>query len=166
VEELQRLGFTCQFVDDERTLLWRKLVFLAPLALATTAANKTTGEIAADVIWQHGLEASVREACVVARADCSLVDADAVIWSLRSLPGNTRSSMQKDVERGNVPELDAIAGPILRAAPRQNVDVPVTRRLVADVERRLRPKRPEPLKAHAGSLRAVQEFPTPSLPEP
>jgi len=35
--------------------------------------------------------------------------------------------MQKDVERGNVPELDAIAGPILRAAPRHNLDVAVTR---------------------------------------
>ena len=32
--------------------------------------------------------------------------------------------------------LDAIAGPILRAAPRHNLDVPITRRLVAEVERR------------------------------
>ena len=29
-----------------------------------------------------------------------------------------------------------IAGPILRAAPRNNLDVPVTRRLVAEVERK------------------------------
>ena len=30
------------------------------------------------------------------------------------MPANMRSSMQKDVEQGNAPELDAIAGPILR----------------------------------------------------
>jgi len=44
--------------------------------------------------------------------------------------------MQKDVQRGNPPELDAIAGLILRAAARHGIDVPVTKKLVAAVERR------------------------------
>ena len=136
LEDLQKLGFTCQFVDDEKTLLWSKLVFLAPMALATTAADKTSGEIAADVTWQHRLETCVREACAVALAEGAKVDPDSVISTIRNLPGNIRSSMQKDVERGNLPELDAIAGPILRRAPGRNLDVPVTRRLVAEVERR------------------------------
>lgn len=139
LDDLHRFGFTCQFVDDEQTLLWSKLVFLAPLALATTAATKTTGEIAADVTWQQQLEACVGEACAVARAEGATVAQDLVISSIRSLPGNMRSSMQKDVERGSIPGLDAIAGPILRAAPRHNLDVPVTRRLVAEVERKTRP---------------------------
>src|SRR6266849_4932812 len=120
----------------------QKLGFLAPLALVTTAADKTTGEIAADVMWQHRLGACVREACAVARAEGALIDEDSVISSIRSVPGNIRSSMQKDVERGNMPELDAIAGPILRAGPRHNVDVPVTRRRVADVELRRRREMP------------------------
>ena len=38
-----------------------------------------------------------------------------------------RSSMQKDVEHGNVPELDAIAGPILRGAQRHGIDADATR---------------------------------------
>jgi 2-dehydropantoate 2-reductase len=136
LEDLQKVGFTCQFVDDEQTLLWSKLVFLAPLALVTTAADKTTGEIAGDVMWQHRLETCVREACAVAHAEGATVDPDSVISTIRSWPGNIRSSMQKDVERGNLPELDAIAGPILRRAPGHNLDVFVTRRLVAEVERR------------------------------
>jgi 2-dehydropantoate 2-reductase len=135
LENLQKLGFTCQFVNDEPTLLWSKLVFLAPLALVTTAANKTTGEIAADATWAQQLESCVREACAVAHGEGARVDHDSVISSIKNLPGNTRSSMQKDVERGNRPELDAITGPILRAAPRHNLDVPVTRGLVAEVER-------------------------------
>jgi 2-dehydropantoate 2-reductase len=68
LEGLQKLGFTCQFVDDEQTLHWSKLVFLAPLALVTTAAEKTTGEIAADVTWKQQLEFCVREACTAAHA--------------------------------------------------------------------------------------------------
>jgi 2-dehydropantoate 2-reductase len=52
------------------------------------------------------------------------------------MPGNMRSSMQKDVEQCKAPELDAIAGPILRGAHRHGIDVPATRSLVAAVERR------------------------------
>jgi len=52
------------------------------------------------------------------------------------MPGNMRSSMQKDVERGNAPELDAIAGPILRGAARHEIEVPATKKLVAAVESR------------------------------
>jgi 2-dehydropantoate 2-reductase len=44
--------------------------------------------------------------------------------------------MQKDVEQHKTPELDAIAGPILRGAGRHGIDVPATGKLVAAVERR------------------------------
>jgi 2-dehydropantoate 2-reductase len=44
--------------------------------------------------------------------------------------------MQKDVDRGNPPELDAIAGPILRGAQRHGIEVPATKKLVEGVERR------------------------------
>jgi 2-dehydropantoate 2-reductase len=44
--------------------------------------------------------------------------------------------MQKDVEQGKTPELDAIAGPILRGARRHGINVPATKKLVAAVEDR------------------------------
>jgi 2-dehydropantoate 2-reductase len=44
--------------------------------------------------------------------------------------------MQKDVEHHKPPELDAIAGPILRGARKHGIDVPATKKLVAAVERR------------------------------
>ncbi len=47
-----------------------------------------------------------------------------------------RSSMQKDVEQGKPPELDAIAGPILRGAERHGIEIPATKKLVAAVQRR------------------------------
>jgi 2-dehydropantoate 2-reductase len=48
-----------------------------------------------------------------------------------------RSSMQKDVEQGKAPELDAIAGPILRGARRHGIEIPATKKLVAAVEQRV-----------------------------
>jgi len=136
VAHLQQLGFNCRFVDGEPTLLWSKLVFLAPLALVSTATGKTTGEMVADSTSWKQIQDSVREACAVALAEKAEVDAEAVIAMIRGIPGHMRSSMQKDVAQHKLPELEAIAGPILRAAVRHGLDVPVTRQLVAEVERK------------------------------
>jgi 2-dehydropantoate 2-reductase len=136
LDQLQQIGFTCRFIDDEPTLMWGKLVFLAPFALSTTAANKTVGEILSDPEWWAQGEACVREACAVALAEGAKVDAESILAWVKTAPPNMRSSMQKDVERGNPPELDAIAGPILRGAARHGIEVPATKKLAAAVERR------------------------------
>jgi len=136
LDQLQQIGFECRFVDDEPTLMWSKLVFLAPFALTTTASDKTTGEILADPNWGPLGLACLREACAVAVAEGAKVDADAVIAGVMKMPGNMRSSMQKDVEQHRTPELEAIAGPILRGAQRHGIAVPAIKKLVAAVEER------------------------------
>jgi 2-dehydropantoate 2-reductase len=136
LDEFQKMGFECRFIDDEPTLMWSKLVFLAAFALTTTASGKTTGEILADPEWRQLGLSCIREASAVAVAEGARINADAVIESVMKMPGNMRSSMQKDVERGNAPELDAIAGPILRGGQRHGIGVPTTKKLVAAVEQR------------------------------
>lgn len=137
LEQLQKMGFECRFIDDEATLMWNKLVFLAAFALSTTAADKTTSEIMADPKWRELGLAVIREACAVGVAEGAKLDADAVIAGVMKMPGNMRSSMQKDVEQGKPPELDAIAGPILRGAQKHGIDIPATKTLVAAVESRV-----------------------------
>jgi 2-dehydropantoate 2-reductase len=137
LDQLQRLGFACRFIDDEPTLMWGKLVFLAPFALCTTAADKTVGEIMADPDWRGLGVACVREACAVGAAEGAKVDAEAVLSGVQGMPGGMRSSMQKDVEQHKAPELDAIAGPILRGAQRHGIEVPATKKLVAAVKQRV-----------------------------
>jgi 2-dehydropantoate 2-reductase len=136
LDELQKMGFECWFIEDEQTLMWGKIVFLAPFALTTTVADRTTGAVIADPDWKQQLESCVREACAVALAEGAKVNAESVIATMMKMPPNMRSSMQKDVERGNAPELDAIAGPILRGAARHGIEAPTTKSLVAAVERR------------------------------
>ena len=136
IDELQKIGFTCGYIDEEPTLMWGKLVFLAPFALVTTAADRNIGQVLSDPQWRSTAENCVREACAVAKAEAAKVDADKVLSGAVAMPGNMRSSMQKDVEQGKAPELDAIAGPILRVAKRHGIDVPVTQELVAAVKRR------------------------------
>jgi 2-dehydropantoate 2-reductase len=136
LDQLQQLGFECRFIDDEPTLMWGKLVFLAPFALSTTAADKSVGEILSDPQWRSLGEACVQEACAVALAEGAKVSADKVLSGVAAMPAGMRSSMQKDVDRHNTPELDAIAGPILRSARRHGIEVPATQKLVAAVEQR------------------------------
>jgi len=138
VEQLQRIGFTCNFIDDEQTLLWSKLVFLGPVALNTTAADKPIGQIRDDPKLWNKLQSAVSEACAVARQEGATVNADAVISTVKSLPPGSRSSMQKDVEKGNPPELEAIGGPILRGARRHNIPIPVTEELIATIKPRIK----------------------------
>src|SRR5262249_2273139 len=112
-DEFKRFGFECNFVDNETTLLWSKLSFLAPLALSTTAAGAPIGEVFADPVRKARFEACVAEACAVGKASGAGLDPDFILASVSKLPPQMRSSMQKDVAAGLPPELDAIAGPIL-----------------------------------------------------
>jgi 2-dehydropantoate 2-reductase len=136
LDQLSKIGFVCRFIDDEPTLMWGKLVFLAPFALSTTAADKTVGEILSDPEWRLLGEGCVREACAVAVAEGAKVSPEMVLSGVSAMPGSMRSSMQKDVDKHNAPELDAIAGPILRGGEKHGIDVTATKKLVAMVEER------------------------------
>jgi 2-dehydropantoate 2-reductase len=138
IGHFQQMGFICQWIDNEATLLWSKLALLAPLALTTSAAGVPKGEVVASPHWRGQLESCVREACAVAKAEGARVDPDVGLAALMGLPEGMRSSMQKDIEQGNPPELDAIAGPILRGGERHGIPVPVTRSLVEIVEGKAR----------------------------
>lgn len=138
-DQLQRIGFECRFIEQEPTLMWGKLVFLAPFALSTTAADKNVGEILSDPQLRALAEECVRETCAVGVAEGARVSAEKVLSGVARMPGTMRSSMQKDVDRGNPPELDAIAGPILRGGKKHGINVPVTVELAGAVERRAGP---------------------------
>jgi 2-dehydropantoate 2-reductase len=136
VDEFQKQGFNCRFLDDEPTLMWSKLIFLAAFALSTTAADRTTGEVLADPEWSQLGLGCIREASAVAIAEGAKIDVNVLLPAVLKMPGNMRSSMQKDVAAGNPPELEAIAGPILRGARKHGIAIPATRKLVSLVERR------------------------------
>jgi 2-dehydropantoate 2-reductase len=76
------------------------------------------------------LESVVREVAAVGTASGTPLDPAYIISFFDKTPAGGRSSMQKDVAAGNPPELDGIAGPILRIAQEHGIDVPVVRETV------------------------------------
>jgi len=139
LDQLRKIGFECRFVDDEATLMWTKLVFLAPFALATTAFDQPIGGVMSNPDWKAEWESCVREVCAVATAEGAKVDPNVVFTGMSRAPSGMRSSMQKDVERGNPPELGAIAGPIIRAGDRLGIEITATKRLLSAVAARVLP---------------------------
>ncbi|MGB9234477.1 MAG: 2-dehydropantoate 2-reductase [Terriglobales bacterium] len=137
IDPLRRIGFACNFIDDETTLMWTKLVFLGPFALATSAFGKPIGEVIADAGASPQLEECVRETCAAGQAEGAKVDAETVLKQMKGAPPAMRSSMQKDVDHGRPPELDAIGGAIVRAARRHGLKSSATEELMAQIERRI-----------------------------
>ncbi len=133
-DELRAAGLPCEVHDDELTMLWGKLCFLAPFALTTTASGGTMGVIRSDANWSERLEACVEEACAVGVAEGARVTPEPILAALEAAPDEFRSSMQKDVAAGRPPELDAIAGPILRGGGKHGIDVSATRALVDQIK--------------------------------
>jgi 2-dehydropantoate 2-reductase len=120
--ELRAAGIECRVRDDELALLWEKLAFLAPLALATTALDGPLGAVRGDDRYRR----CQSETLAVARAEGPHIDEDAVRALIVRAPDQMRSSMQKDVVAGREPELDAIAGPILRGGRHHGISVAAT----------------------------------------
>jgi len=131
IAKLGNLGFTCQFIANEQTLLWGKLCFLAPIALVTSASGLNVGEIVADPAWKQKLHSAISEVCAVATASGAEVDASQVRTGFDRMPPAMRSSMQKDLSAGRQLELDDIGGPIVRGGERYGIRVATTAELMA-----------------------------------
>lgn len=98
---------------DELSVLWRKLAFLAPYALLTASTRSPVG--AAREEHRDWVTALATESTAAAEHNGVVIDAASVSARLAGMPPPMRSSMLKDLEAGKPLELDAIAGPILRA---------------------------------------------------
>ncbi|HVR47925.1 MAG TPA: 2-dehydropantoate 2-reductase [Candidatus Binatia bacterium] len=139
-----------EFEDDETTLLWRKLVFLAPFALTTSASGLPAGMLRSDPVWRNRFETAAAEVVAVANAEGAGLTSEPAVRTLETLGDQMRSSMAKDLAARREPELDAIGIAVVRAAVRHNIDVPMLRHLVASVSGKIKTpihstKAPRPL---------------------
>ncbi|MFL5782587.1 MAG: ketopantoate reductase family protein [Thermoleophilaceae bacterium] len=123
-------------IESEAQAMWGKLVRLNALALMTSAYDRPLGPIRATPELRGGLEACVEEAAAVANADGAEVKPRAVMGELDDAHDTLGSSMQRDIAAGVEPELDAIAGSVLRAAARHGLACPTIERLAARVAER------------------------------
>lgn len=133
---LTRDGFDVRTGGREPDVMWSKLCRLCALALTTTASERPLGFIRSDPRWRSALEGAVTEAIAVAVAEGAALEAAATIAELESAHEGLGSSMQRDVAAGREPELDAIAGPMLRGGVRHGIRTPTVQWLTLRVAAR------------------------------
>jgi 2-dehydropantoate 2-reductase len=122
--DLRSAGIPTDIHDDEAAVMWGKLTRLVALATVTSAAGATLGEVRADPRWRDALDAVVREAAAVATAEGAPTDPEVKLEEIAAVHDDFRSSMQRDLEAGRTPELDAITGAVRRAGARHGVPTP------------------------------------------
>jgi 2-dehydropantoate 2-reductase len=137
IAQLGNLGFTCQFIPNESTLLWSKLCFLGPFALVTSASGMNIGEVFADAQWKQKLSSAIAEACAVANASGAEIDVVQLQKVFDGAPPGMRSSMQKDLAAGRQLELDAIGGPIVRGGEQHGIDISTTAGLITAIRAKI-----------------------------
>lgn len=122
--------------SSEPAVMWGKLVRLNALACTTSALDRPIGRIRADPQWRARLQGCVREGAAVARAEGAAIEADRVMAELDAVHDTLGSSMQRDIAAGRAPELDAIAGAVLRAGARHDIACPNVDELARRIARR------------------------------
>lgn len=133
-ERLERAEVPARIGDSEAQVLWAKLVRLNALALTTSAYDEPVGVIR--TTHRGVLEACIQEGTAVANADGARIDPSSPLTELDDAHAALGSSMQRDIAAGREPELDAIAGSVLRAAARHGLACPTIERLAAQVAER------------------------------
>jgi 2-dehydropantoate 2-reductase len=127
-------GLACTIRDSESDVLWGKLALLAPFALGTSRAGQPIGAARQDPELLDLMRRAVHEVCAVAATEGARLDAEVFVQALQGMPADMRSSMQKDIAAGRHPEVDAIAGPVLRRGIERGIPTPA----MAELVRRLR----------------------------
>jgi 2-dehydropantoate 2-reductase len=135
-EAMRGAGVPVDVLDSPAEVMWGKLVRLNALALATSAYDMPLGPIRDDPERFEVLRSAVEEAAAVARAEGATGDPERTMAELDDAHAELMSSMQRDIAAGREPELDAIAGSVLRAASRHDLECPTIERLYARVAER------------------------------
>ena len=133
---LERAGIPARIEDSEAHVMWSKLARLVALACTTSASDRPIGFIRSDPEWRNMLESAVAEAVAVANACGADLDPTGPLAELDEAHPELRSSMQRDIAAGREPELDAVAGAVLRAGRRVGVECPTIAELSRAVANR------------------------------
>jgi 2-dehydropantoate 2-reductase len=131
---LRVAGLDVKIREEENAMLWSKMAVLAPMALLTTHERAPVGVVRAK--RRDDLVALLREFAAVAGAEGVSIDPDANLRFVDMAPEAMETSMQRDQAAGRALELDALGGALLRRAVKAGIDVPVTQRIVEELQER------------------------------
>jgi 2-dehydropantoate 2-reductase len=123
-------GFEATLSDHVEVDIWSKFVRLSVFSGMTAVTRCPLGPLRDDPDLFAMLQAACMESLAVARASGIALPAtvfDEVVAMVQGLPGQARSSMLEDLERGRPLELPWLSGAVVRIGRAVGVDTPIHR---------------------------------------
>lgn len=127
-ELLKNADIKAELTADVAVPIWTKYIFVSPLAALTSMLGKTFGEILEDPASKKMLEGLLREVEAVARARGVNLPPDIVTASIGKVSGfpyATKTSMQRDYEKGNPIEIDIFTEYITQSGKELGIATPL-----------------------------------------
>lgn len=134
VQAWKECGAEAIHAEDIFVAMWTKFIFIASFGGVSSLARATIGEIRECEPARALYIEAIREAEALARAQEIHLAPDILektIALTESFESNTTSSMQRDVDAGNLFELEAFSGRIVRLGEQLGIPTPVHRAIYA-----------------------------------
>jgi len=126
---LNKAGLDCRIADDIKTEVWRKLVFNCVVNPITTIVGGKVGDIA-DPELNRLKQLVIDECLAVAAAEGVLLPGDLLQQINATYAGsNNVVSMQQDLLRGSLTEIDYLNGAVAGVGRRHGLDCPLNNAL-------------------------------------
>ena len=141
VRLFEQAGISVKYAENAYPAIWEKFLFIASFGLVTAWAAQPFGAVLEDTELRGLVRSIMEEIRAVATSRGIRFDesvADTSLKKAENFPFETKTSYQRDVEKGARNEGDLFGGTIVRLGQQLGVPTPVTQRLYREIEDRLR----------------------------
>ncbi|MFA6621063.1 MAG: 2-dehydropantoate 2-reductase [Candidatus Caldatribacteriota bacterium] len=132
-EYFKQIGIKASWFENPYPAIWEKYIFIAPFSLVTAYAGKTIGEVLGDEKLRTLTEQIMNEVILIGNAknvDFAENIVEETIKKAQGFPYETKTSFQRDYEKGNARhEGDIFGGTLIRMAEENNITVPVIKEI-------------------------------------
>ena len=128
IKFFNEMGISNNWHDNPYPAIWGKYVFITALSLITAYSGKTIGEVLSDDKLKSMTENIMKEVILVGKVKNIDFEQDIVAKTLQkaeNFPYETKTSFQRDFEKGNIRhEGDIFGGALIRLAKECNISIP------------------------------------------
>ncbi len=140
VQLFQRAGVSVEYAEDAYPAIWEKYLFITSFGLVTAWSDKPFGAVLQDTELYglvRGIMAEIQT--VATKRGVSLPEGiiESSLKKAENFPFETKTSYQRDVEKGGHNEGDLFGGTIVRLGQELGVPTPLVQRLYREIEDRL-----------------------------
>ena len=128
IEFFNKMGISNAWHDNPYPAIWEKYIFITAFSLMTAYSGKTIGEVLSDDKLKIMTENIMKEVVSIGKTKNINFGQNIVqntLQKAKNFPYETKTSFQRDYEKGNTKhEGDIFGGTLIRLAKKHNVSIP------------------------------------------